>query len=98
MYPVILSVFVATVTGEKIGHSVHERPELDTARFWTMVDTTPFTTDGKIYNVDVWVKRSGRPLRIGVYRPTGRECQFDLVQQIEFDSLPLGKNEVMADF
>ena len=59
-----------------------------------MVSTTTFTTDGEVKSFDVYSGAANRRLRVGIYRPTGTNCQFTLVQQKEFASIAVGKQTV----
>ena len=62
---------------------------LDTADEWTMVLDDPFTEDGEITGVEFYAGTgaAGRPLRVGIYRPTANTCQFILKQQIELSGI-----------
>ena len=77
-----------------VGQEVINRAHLDGALFWTMVSTTPFISDGQVKSFDVYSGAAGRPLRVGIYRPRGGSCQFTLLQQIYFHSIPVGKQTV----
>ena len=85
---------VSDATPAAVGYPAVDRKVLDTARIWTMVSTTPFTSDGEVKSFDVYSGAAGRRLRVGIYRPNGGECKFTLVQQKEFASIPVGKQTV----
>ena len=74
---------------------MRSRAKLDTANFWTMVDNQPATVDGQIRTVEVFAGASGRPLKLGIYRPEGTgACRFRLLQEYTVDSVPFGRSTV----
>ena len=81
-------------TPVSVGYEARNRRILDTAKFWTMVSTTPFQVDGVVKSFEVYSGAANRRLRVGIYRPTGAACQFTLIQQKEFASIPMGKQTV----
>ena len=75
------------------GYEPESRPVVDLAKYWTMVDKTPFTVRGTVDRIEVYSGKSGRRFRVGIYSPNGG-CSFTLKQQVEFASLPTGMNSV----
>ena len=98
---ILLSIFYFPCADEdsaaQIGFEPKDRGVLDLARYWTMVARAAFSKDGEISQIEIYSGAAGRRLRIGIYRPNGGNCQFQLVQQKEWSSFPVGLNKVIAD-
>lgn len=82
----------------ELGATPTDRNKLDTADEWTMVYSTPMSGDGEIREFELFSGAANRGLRIGIYRPTGEECQFLLVQQKEWPSFSPGYHKVRDVF
>ena len=95
---IVMQVFSFTdASPVAVGQEAKNRAKLDTARRWTMVSTNTFKTDGEVRSFDVYSGAANRRLRVGIYRPTGKPCQFKLMQQKEFSSIAVGKQTVGFD-
>ena len=51
--------------------------------------------DGEIREFELFAGAENRGLRIGIYRPTGNECEFTLIQQKEWPTFDSGYNKVL---
>jgi hypothetical protein len=77
-----------------VGFAVRDRAHVDKAGEWTMVSHAAFSKDDEIREIEVFSGAAGRRLRIGIYKPSGGQCQFQLVQQKEWTSIPVGYKKV----
>jgi hypothetical protein len=77
-----------------VGHEPVEHTKLDTANYWTYVDVTPFPSAGVINKVELFAGHDNRPLKVGIYRPKGKTCEFTLIQQIEFTKFEKGYRNI----
>ena len=60
-----------------------------------MVYNQPSKVGGQITTVDVFAAKTGRRLKLGIYRPEGtKSCLFRLVQEYIVDSVPVGRSTV----
>ena len=54
-----------------------------------------FPMDGIIDTVEIYAHVTGRPLRVGIYRPQSKNsCDYMLIQQITLDNFKKGPNKV----
>ena len=89
------ATIISDGTPSPIGFDPRDRTHLDGARAWTMVARAAFSKDAEINTIEVYSGAAGRRLRIGIYRPNGGNCQFSLIQQKEWASIPVGYNKVL---
>ena len=73
-----------------------DRGDLDSGTHWTYVPKTGFTGgSGEVYTFEIWVGGPNKKLRVGHYRATDVEGQFELIAQEEFTAgFPAGYNKV----
>ena len=75
--------------------AIRDRNMLDRSRVQTMVYNQPSRISGQITAVDVFARKSGRLLKLGVYRPEGNSvCRFKLVKEYIVTSVPVGRSTV----
>ena len=68
---------------------------MDTAKFWTFIDQEKFQADGVVESVELYAEKSGRPLKVGIFRrQSNNPCDYKLMQQITLTNLKAGKNKV----
>ena len=87
------STFLA-LTDAEIGFDAQDRGQYDTDRLRTYVDDVAFSAAGTIRSISMHAGHDDRPLRVGIYRHEGAACNYRLVEQIFFHSVPSGVNTV----
>ena len=79
-----------------LGSTAVDRPLLDNLKQWTFVSYAPITADGEIREYELFSGHGNRELSLGIYRPSGKECQFRLVQQVALGEFEPGYHRVSA--
>ena len=56
----------------------------------------PAPRDGIVNRIELFIGKTDRRLKVGVYRPLGGECHYELVKEVLFrkNHFELGRNEV----
>ena len=64
------------------------------------MDKNPFPGEGEVRAIELWARATGRPLYVGIYRPTGDpaapnpDCEFTLEKKWTLTDFALGFNRV----
>jgi hypothetical protein len=69
----------------------------DTA--WTYIDQKPFTKPGTLQSIELMACTTGKPLKVGIYRPTTSkmECTYSLMGELSFSAIgKSGYNKVLV--
>ena len=86
-----------------MGFDATERSKHDTWKLYTQVDKyNTFASEGKLVEVEFYAGSNsdrswadGRPLKVSIYRPSGSECQFEVVSELKFKDIVKGYNKVL---
>jgi hypothetical protein len=65
----------------------------------TYIDQEPFTKPGTLQAIEVMACATGKPFKVGIYRPTtsNTQCSYRLMGELSFSSLSkFGYNKVMV--